>query len=149
MAFYEACRFFVVCIFLKLLTVFVGRHRSFSLYLLVVFSLFLSAVSEASRFFVGCLFTVVIGRLKSFLLFLSAVLEASRCFCQPFRKFLSAVLEASVCRSCCFVVGRFLAALASCSCFFGSSYRCFRSLFFSFYFSKNFFCLSFSNWSTR
>ena len=63
MALYEACRFLVVCIFMKILAVFVGRHRSLSLILLVVFSLFLSAVSEASRYFVGCHFAVVIGRL--------------------------------------------------------------------------------------
>ena len=131
MAFYDACRFFIVRIFLKLLAVFVGRHRSFSLFFLVVFSLFLSAVSEASRYFVGCLFAVVIGCLGSF---------------------SSAVLEASFCRSCCFIVGRFLAALASCSCcflaFFGRSSRGFSSLFFSFLFSKKNFWLSVSNWST-
>ena len=47
---FEACRFFVVLIldvFLKLLAVFVGCLRSFSLFLLVVFLLFLLAVSEA------------------------------------------------------------------------------------------------------
>ena len=89
MAFYEACRFFVVRIFLKLLAVFVGRHRSFLLFLLVVFSLFLSAVLEASRYFVGCLFAVVIGHLGSFS---SAVLEAFCCFRRPSWKLQFAVL---------------------------------------------------------
>ena len=104
--FYEACRFFVVHIFLKLLAVFVGRHRSFSLLLLVVFSLFSSAVSEAS-----------------------------------------------VCRSCCFIVGHFLTALASRSCcflaFLAVLLAVFSSLFFLFFFSKNVFWLSVSNWGTR
>ena len=43
---------------MKLLAVLVGRRRSFSLFLLVVCSLFLSAASEVSRYFVGCLFAV-------------------------------------------------------------------------------------------
>ena len=110
MAFYKACRFFVVCSFLKLLTIFVGRRRNFSLFLLVVFLLFLSAVSEASCYFVGCLFAVVlgrlgafrrpswklfvvfVGRLGSFSLFLPAVSEASSCFRWPSWKLQFAVL---------------------------------------------------------
>ena len=93
-----------------------------------MFSLFLLAISEASLYFVDSLFAVI-GRLGSFL---SAVLEAFCCFCRPswnllavfvshlgsFSLFSSAILEASVCRSCCFVVGHFLAALASRSCCF-------------------------------
>ena len=63
--------------------------------MLAVFSLLLSAISEAFRRPSWKLFVVFVGRLGSF---------------SPFS---SAVLEASVCRSCCFVVGRFLAALVN------------------------------------
>ena len=125
-AFYEASCFFCCPHFLEASAVFVGRHRSFSLVLLVVFSLLISAVSEAFRRPSWKLLAVFVRRLGSFLLFSSAVLEAS------------------VCRSCCFVVGHFLAALASRSCcflaFFGRSSRCFSSLFF---FSKIFLAFHF------
>ena len=152
--------FFVVRIFLKLLAVFVGRRRSFSLFLLVVFSLFFSAVSEASRYFVGCLFAVI-SRLGTF-----GTLKFFSCFCRPswkllavfvshlgsFLLFSAAVLEASVCRTWFFLVCRYLAALASLSCcflaFICRSSRCFSSLFFLFFFSKNVFWHC-SNRSTR
>ena len=92
---------------LRSLSLFVGCHRSFSLF----YWLLLSAVSEAfcrpswKLFVVFCrpswkLLADFVGRLRSFSLFSLAILEAS------------------VCRSCCFVVGRFLAALASHSCCF-------------------------------
>ena len=133
---------------------FVGHLRSFSLFLLVVFSLFLSAVSEASLYFVGCLFAVVIGRLGSFS---STILEAFCCFCRLSRKLLVvlvcrlgsfllfslAVLEASRCFSLPFLL--FCSQPFSCCfsqpllLFSGRSSRCFSSLFFSFFFSKNFF----------
>ena len=80
-AFYEACCFFCCPHFLEVSAVFVGRHRSFSLVLLVVFSLLISAVSEA-----------FVGRLGSFSLFLSDVSEASCCFRRPSWKLLFAVL---------------------------------------------------------
>ena len=128
---------------------------SYKLLAIIVSCLFavLLAVLEASRYFVGCLFAFVICHLGSFhrqswKLFVVFVGRLG-----SFSLFSSAILEASVCRSCCFVVGRFLAALASCSCcflaFFGSSFCCFSRLFFSFFFSKNFFWLSISNWSTH
>ena len=88
MAIFEACRFFVGHIFdlLKLLAVFVGHLGIFSLLLLAVFLLLLSAVLEAYyqpswkllTIFVGCLFV---------LLFLSAVLEDYHCFNLPFLQF--------------------------------------------------------------
>ena len=77
------------------------------------FSLFLSAVLEASRCFCQPswkLLAVFVSRLGSFSLFLSAALEVSRCFCQlPWKllavfvsrlrsfSLLSAILEASRC----------------------------------------------------
>ena len=110
---------FVVCIFLKLVAVFVGRHRSFSLLRSVVFSLFLSAISEAFCRLSWKLFVVFVGCLVSWKL-LAVFVSCLGSFSQ-----LSlAILEASVCRSCCFVVGRFLAALASRSC-------CFLAFFFA------------------
>ena len=95
---------FVNCVF----AVCVGHLGSFSLLLLIVFSLFLSVISEASRYFVGCLFAVAIGHLGSFS---SAVLEAFCCFCRSSWKllavfvgclgsillFLSAITEVSRC----------------------------------------------------
>ena len=68
-----------------LLTVFVGCLRIFLLFLLVVFSLFLSAVSEASRnlfcwlsFRCGYRLSrkLFVGRLRSSSLFSSAAMEA-------------------------------------------------------------------------
>ena len=85
MVFYEAYRFLVVCIFLKLLAIFVSCHRSFLPFLLVVFSLLLSAISEASRYFVGCLYAVVIGHLGSFS---STILEGF-CYCRLSCKLLT------------------------------------------------------------
>ena len=96
---FEACHFFVVRIldvFLKLLAVFVSRLRNFSrrllAILLIVFSLLLSAVSEAFRWLSWKLFVVFVGRLGSFSLFLLAVLEASHCFRRQSWKLQFAVL---------------------------------------------------------
>ena len=105
-AFYEACRFFVVRIFLKLLTVFVGRHRSFLLFLLVVFSLYLSAVSEAY-----CCFCRPSRKLLAILLAVFSLLSAvSEAFRRPSWKLI--VVS----------VGR----LGSFSLFCWLSFRCYR-----------------------
>ena len=160
---------FVVRIFLKLLAVFVGRHRSFSLFLLVVFSLFLSpsrkllaillavfslllsAISEAFRRQSWKLFVVFVGRLGSFSLFSSAVLEAFCCFCRPSWKLLADLvgclgsfslpflLFCSQPFSCCFrlaVVLLFLAVLLAV--LVACSSRCFSSLIFSSFLAKTF-----------
>ena len=117
-----------------------------------------------ARCLVSCLFTVFVGRLRSFLLvllvvfslFLLAVLEA---FCLffvgrlgSFSLFSLAVLKDSDCRYCCFVVRGFLVDLASRS-------YCFLAFFFAIllavlaacssrsFLAKTFFWLSVSNWS--
>ena len=77
---------------------------------------FLTAISEASRCFVGCLFAVVIGRLGSFS---SAILVAFCCFCWLSWKLSLLFLPAVLEASRCFLT----AASEASSCFRRPSWK--------------------------